>query len=281
MISLLEVTALIFFFRWWTGPWQLCPATCGDPSKVFRKRTVLCIEQISQEPVVYTQPPGVRNHGGIEYLESFRRNHKSLKEYLEEELNNDEQTLKEFLEEEIMALPDAQCEGQERPPEEEPCPNLSPCTNKTVNADGIVRFENGFSESEINCIEFSSIHNVSCEWLKSLEKKGKKIRHELRRSNETLKILYNLNKDKKTFNRKNKRIKKKKKEKLKRVPKTEEIEELKNDFKVEQRYLKKPHSNFTSSSVSNHSKINLLKPDKSNPLNYVYYKLERKLRHKN
>lgn len=29
------------FFRWWTGPWQLCPVTCGDSA--LRSRTVLCV----------------------------------------------------------------------------------------------------------------------------------------------------------------------------------------------------------------------------------------------
>lgn len=36
---------MIFYFRWWTGPWQLCPVTCGDV--VMRSRTVLCISNVS------------------------------------------------------------------------------------------------------------------------------------------------------------------------------------------------------------------------------------------
>ncbi|KAK6644121.1 hypothetical protein RUM43_000388 [Polyplax serrata] len=267
---------------WWTGPWQLCPATCGDSSKIFRKRTVLCIEHIDEEPVVYTQPPGFRHHhgGGIEYLETDNKKRKVLKEYLEEELKNEEHVLKQFREEEIMALPDIQCRGQEKPPELEPCPNLPPCVSSTdldFKSDGIVRFENGFSESEINCTEYSAIRNISCEWLKNLEKKGKKIRHELRKSNETLKILYNLNKDKKSLNRKNKKVKRRKKEKLKRVNKVGDIEELQNGLKIDQVYLKKSNSTASSNSSQTNSKnVNLLKSAKSKAMNYVYYKSDRR-----
>ncbi|CAG2056713.1 unnamed protein product, partial [Timema podura] len=32
--------------RWWTGPWQICPATCGDG--ITRKRTVMCAVLYSQ-----------------------------------------------------------------------------------------------------------------------------------------------------------------------------------------------------------------------------------------
>lgn len=265
------------FCRWWTGPWQVCPATCGNSSEVFRKRTVLCIEQTDQEPIVFTQPPGLRHHGGIEYLGKGRKIHKSLKEYLEEELNNDEQTLKEYLEEEIVALPDVQCKGQEKPSEDEPCPNLPPCTpspNSEPKSNGTGTFENGFSESDINCSDSSSSQNVNCEWLKTLEKKGKKIRHELRKNNETMKIFYNLNKDKKSFNRKNKKVKKRKREKLKKVLKSGDVEKSQNEFKFDQVYLKK--SNVRNGGGNFH----LLKAAKSNAMNYIYYKSDKR-KHRN
>lgn len=28
-------------FRWWVGPWQMCPVTCGDSA--LRKRSVMCV----------------------------------------------------------------------------------------------------------------------------------------------------------------------------------------------------------------------------------------------
>lgn len=31
-----------FFVSWWTGPWQLCPVTCG-PAGTRRHRSVLCV----------------------------------------------------------------------------------------------------------------------------------------------------------------------------------------------------------------------------------------------
>mgnify|MGYP002716636663 CR=1 FL=1 len=295
------------FFRWWTGPWQLCPATCGEYPKILRKRTVLCIEQIDQEPLVYTQPPNLRHHGGIEYLESETRNKKSLKQYLEEEeeeqqqFKKDDKTfMKEFLEEEIMALPDVQCKGQEKPYEQEPCPNLPPCGSPEKNnlkSDGSpassVRFENGFTESEINCTELSSDNAsrnaTNCEWLKTLEKKGKKIRHELRKSNETLKIIYgnvnnnnNNNRDvsRKTFNnRRNKKIKKKKKDKTKKNFRgTGDVEELSSssssssisNFKIRNN---KSNSNDYDESIDNKSTA------KTIPItNYLYYKSQRKNR---
>ncbi|PNF40674.1 hypothetical protein B7P43_G03792 [Cryptotermes secundus] len=64
--------------RWWIGPWQLCPVTCGEHA--MRKRTVMCVFLHSE---------------GADGRE--------------------------------MALPDRDCEGQERPGEHEPCPNLPPC----------------------------------------------------------------------------------------------------------------------------------------------------------
>lgn len=266
----------------------------------------MCIEQIDQEPLVYTQPPNLRHHGGIEYLESETRNKKSLKQYLEEEeeeqqqFKKDDKTfMKEFLEEEIMALPDVQCKGQEKPYEQEPCPNLPPCGSPEKNSlksDGgpasSVRFENGFTESEINCTELSSDNAsrnaTNCEWLKTLEKKGKKIRHELRKSNETLKIIYgnvnnnnNNNRDvsRKTFNnRRNKKIKKKKKDKTKKNFRgTGDVEELSSsssssisNFKIRNN---KSNSNDYDESIDNKSTA------KTIPItNYLYYKSQRKNR---
>lgn len=64
--------------RWWIGPWQLCPVTCGEHA--MRKRTVMCV-------VLHSEGADGRE----------------------------------------MALPDRDCEGQERPGEHEPCPKLPPC----------------------------------------------------------------------------------------------------------------------------------------------------------
>lgn len=37
----------IFCYRWWIGPWQLCPVTCGELA--LRRRTVLCVSDQGQE----------------------------------------------------------------------------------------------------------------------------------------------------------------------------------------------------------------------------------------
>ncbi|KAJ4433156.1 hypothetical protein ANN_15413 [Periplaneta americana] len=64
--------------RWWIGPWQLCPVTCGEHA--MRKRTVMCV-------VLHSEGDDGRE----------------------------------------MALPDRDCEGQKRPEEQEPCPDLPLC----------------------------------------------------------------------------------------------------------------------------------------------------------
>ncbi|KAJ9586000.1 hypothetical protein L9F63_020364, partial [Diploptera punctata] len=69
--------------RWWIGPWQLCPVTCG--LHAMRKRTVICVE-----------------------------------------LNSKGSDGKE------LALPDSECQGQERPSERELCPNLPSCMIHTT-----------------------------------------------------------------------------------------------------------------------------------------------------
>jgi hypothetical protein len=71
--------------RWWIGPWQLCPVTCGEYA--MRKRTVMCV-------VLHSEGDDGRE----------------------------------------MALPDGDCEGQDRPGEEEPCPNLPPCATPTTSS---------------------------------------------------------------------------------------------------------------------------------------------------
>lgn len=71
--------------RWWIGPWQLCPVTCGEHA--MRKRNVICV---------------VLNSKGSDGKE--------------------------------MALPDSECEGQERPSEREHCPNLPSCVMLTTSS---------------------------------------------------------------------------------------------------------------------------------------------------
>ncbi|KDR23512.1 A disintegrin and metalloproteinase with thrombospondin motifs 7, partial [Zootermopsis nevadensis] len=71
--------------RWWIGPWQLCPVTCGEYA--MRKRTVMCV-------VLHSEGSDGRE----------------------------------------MALPDRDCEGQERPGEHEPCPNLPPCATSSTSS---------------------------------------------------------------------------------------------------------------------------------------------------
>lgn len=63
---------MVICYRWWIGPWQLCPVTCGE--KAVRRRTVLCVS-------------GERE----------------------------------------LAMPDAECAGQTRPADLEPCPDTPLC----------------------------------------------------------------------------------------------------------------------------------------------------------
>lgn len=65
--------------RWWIGPWQLCPVTCGELA--LRKRSVICVSGSKE-----------------------------------------------------LALPDINCEGQTRPPDHEPCPDIPPCLLPSVLA---------------------------------------------------------------------------------------------------------------------------------------------------
>lgn len=43
----LGIKKICIIFRWWIGPWQICPVTCGELA--LRKRTVLCVSDRGQE----------------------------------------------------------------------------------------------------------------------------------------------------------------------------------------------------------------------------------------
>lgn len=248
----------LYFRRWWAGPWQLCPSSCGESSKVYRTRSVLCVEQTEQEPIVYTQPIGIRTYGGIEYVENSKKDARKSKEYIEQETM--------ALPDDKMALDDSKCKGQEKPIEQELCPNLPPCDEKpyptTPGVEG-----NGF-DYELDDLEFLNLLNISSyDWIVNLDKKDKKVRHETKKGNETMKIFDTplpavINKEKKPMNKKHKKIKRKKKEKYKKIAKIGEIEELQNDSKYDEVFLHK----------NSNSNYQLLTTAKSNnAFSYIYY----------
>lgn len=166
-----------------------------------------------------------------------------------------------------MALPDSKCKGQEKPIEQELCPNLPPCDEKpyptTPGVDA-----NVFNDYELDDLEFLNLLNISSyDWMINLDKKDKKVRHDAKKSNETMKVFDTsppppISKDKKPMNKKHKKIKRKKKEKYKKIAKIGEIEELQNDSKYDEVFLQK----------SNNNNYQLLTTAKSNnAFSYVHY----------
>ncbi|KAL0271566.1 UNVERIFIED_CONTAM: hypothetical protein PYX00_008622 [Menopon gallinae] len=170
---------------------QHCPTS-------FRRRTVLCIEQTEQEPVVYTQPPAIKSRKGIEYVENSMIEHPMMLAYMEED---------------ILALPDSKCRGQEKPKEQEPCPHLPPC-NKTLNVLDVL--ENGFFDE-----------NITSDRIMNFDRQEDKIRHERKRGNDTY-LVFDHPKEKKNLNRKNKKAKRRRKER----PKKALIEEFHSKYRA-------------------------------------------------
>lgn len=85
--------------------------------------------------------PNIRQQGGIEYFESDERR------YTGQEL----------------ALPDADCDGQEKPIEFEPCPNLPICEESIEISSEGHRFDNDFNDYQLGVDELLSSQNYPKE----------------------------------------------------------------------------------------------------------------------
>lgn len=169
----------------------------------------------------------------------------------------------------MMALPDSKCKGQDKPIEQELCPNLPPCDEKpSPTTPGV---EGNAFDYEFDDLEFLNLLNISYDLFVNLDKKDKKIRHDARKGNETMKIFESQPKENKKHmnNKKHKKIKRKKKEKYKKISKIGEIEELQNDSKYDEVFLHKSNNN-------DYQILTTAKSNNNNALNYVYYNAEDK-----